>query len=996
MTLLRFVRRAALQQRFVQPQRFALLPCFVLLAGLLLFALPREGRAAEGEAASGAATSAASQAAASAAHSAAHSATEAFHQPLQPPTTGGLARVDRALAKLTHHRRLLVVGAHPDDEDTSLLSLVSRGMGGEAAYLSLTRGEGGQNLIGPELGPALGLIRSGELVAARNVDGARQFFSRAYDFGYTRSLEETLGFWPREVLVEDAVRVIRRFRPQVVVSIFPPDARAGHGQHQAAGVVAGEAFAVAGEAGAFPELAAQGLPPWSPVAFYRNTWFDRDAATVVEPAARLDPVSGRSVFQIAMESRSSHRSQDMGMLQPLGPRAVHVAWEAGAGQGGDHLFAGVDTRLPALAATLPVGDARTAVTARLERVQELAAEARAELAPERLAGAARALASIVDELRAARAVLETGSGVETGRGVETGSGAPAGPEAAARLHVTALLAEKQAIAEAGLLAAAGVAADATTDAVALAQGDAWTVAAALWAAEAGAGAGARVSAGGSEVPVELLGVEIVSPAGLPITVDPLPTAEPEGWEAFFVPAADPEAGYHVRTFRARLGECVPATVPYFLRRPLDGALYNWSAAPPGVRGEPLSPPPLAARFRLRVAGVELVTEREVVQRYRDQATGEIRRPLRVVPGLEVAVSPDLLVQPVAAAGGGGAGSSRQLRVVLTSWLPRPVSGRLALDLPPGWAIDPAEPEATRFSLRPAGEPGDGSELTVTLIPGPDLQAGRQSIAVRAVVEGAPAAAAGDPPPAPSQAVPLVDYPHIRPVPYPEPAVVAVTATDLALPDLGRVAYVRGASDRVPEMLAEVGVPLEVLRPDALGGADLDAYDAVVIGPRAYEVEPALARANARLLDYARRGGLLLVQYQQYQFVSGGFAALPLDIARPHGRVTDETAPVRVLDPDHPVFHVPNEIGAADWQGWVQERGLYMPSQWDEAYAPLLEMRDPDQEEAQRGALLVATVGDGTYVYTGLAFFRQLPAGVPGAYRLFANLLALGGRATNAE
>ena len=200
---------------------------------------------------------------------------------------------------------------------------------------------------------------------------------------------------------------------------------------------------------------------------------------------------------------------------------------------------------------------------------------------------------------------------------------------------------------------------------------------------------------------------------------------------------------------------------------------------------------------------------------------------------------------------------------------------------------------------------------------------------------------------------------------------------------------RGASDRVPEMLSEIGVPLELLGPQALHEADLGVYDAIVVGSRAYEVDPALAQANPRLLDYVRGGGLLIVQYQQYPFVEGGFAPFPLEIAHPHGRVTDETAPVTLLDPSHPVFHRPNEIGAADWQGWVQERGLYMPSTWDAAYVPLLEMKDPDQEEPQRGSLLVAPLGEGTWVYTGLAFFRQLPAGVPGAYRLFANLLALG-------
>jgi hypothetical protein len=199
--------------------------------------------------------------------------------------------------------------------------------------------------------------------------------------------------------------------------------------------------------------------------------------------------------------------------------------------------------------------------------------------------------------------------------------------------------------------------------------------------------------------------------------------------------------------------------------------------------------------------------------------------------------------------------------------------------------------------------------------------------------------------------------------------------------------VRGASDRVPEAVAAVGVPIELVGPDSLARGDLSRYDAIVIGSRAYETDPALVANNGRLLDYARSGGLVIVQYQQYPFVNGGLAPYPLSIARPHDRVTDETASVRLLDPAHPVFHVPNEISAADWQVWVQERGLYFAHDWDSTYTPLLEMHDPG-DPPLRGGLLVAHVGAGTYVYTGLAFFRELPAGVPGAYRLFANLLAL--------
>jgi hypothetical protein len=283
-----------------------------------------------------------------------------------------------------------------------------------------------------------------------------------------------------------------------------------------------------------------------------------------------------------------------------------------------------------------------------------------------------------------------------------------------------------------------------------------------------------------------------------------------------------------------------------------------------------------------------------------------------------------------------------------------------------------------FSLAAADAEGDEVELVFSLAPPPDLAPGAHAVRAAAIVEGEPGAL--------GLAVPVVDHPHIRPTPYPEPAVVSIAATDLDLPPL-RVGYVRGAADRVPELLAEVGVPIEVLDAAALAGGDLSAYDAIVVGSRAYETDPALARANPRLLAYARAGGLVIVQYQQYQFVEGGFAPFPLDIARPHGRVTDETAQVTLLAPDHPVFHRPNEIGAGDWAGWVQERGLYFPGTWDSAYVPLLAMGDPGRE-AERGALLVAPVGEGTWVYTGLAFFRQLPAGVPGAYRLFANLLAL--------
>src|SRR3954449_1106088 len=270
---------------------------------------------------------------------------------LEPPSSGGAVALDQELRMLGHYRRVLVIGAHPDDEDTELLTVLVRGMGTEAAYLSLNRGEGGQNLIGPELGEALGLIRTEELLAARRLDGARQYFTRAYDFGFSKTLDETWQHWPRDTILKDVVRIVRRFRPQIIVSIFSGTPRDGHGQHQAAGWSAQEAFRVAGDSTQFPELfSEEGLLPWTPLKLYRSARFDSTATTLTLNGGVLDPVVGKSYHQIAMAGRSLHRSQDMGQLQTIGPSPVRLALleERVQADTTSNLFAGIDTSLDAL------------------------------------------------------------------------------------------------------------------------------------------------------------------------------------------------------------------------------------------------------------------------------------------------------------------------------------------------------------------------------------------------------------------------------------------------------------------------------------------------------------------------------------------------------------------------------------------------------------------------------------------------------------------------
>ena len=841
---------------------------------------------------------------------------------LEPSSTGGLEVVDRLLAKLVTNRRLLLIAAHPDDEDTSLLALVSRGMGGEAAYLSLSRGDGGQNLLGSDLGVGLGLIRSQELVAARRTDGARQYFTRAFDFGFTRSIDETFRFWPKDVLLEDTVRIVRRFRPQVMVSTFSGTVRDGHGQHQAAGLTAPIAFALAGRASAFPALDRECLTPWTPSVLYRSTYFDAQSSTIHLPTGNVDPLTGRSYFQIAMASRSRHRSQDMGMLQPAGPSETRLAWVAGGvGPQAKDPFEGIETRLRGIAGEIADPARRAALETALDRVEALALATRQKLAPASLSAAVGPLAAILKDLRAARAGVRREDG-----------------------GVAMLLDEKISAAEQALAAAAGVTLDAYTDREVACPGEGFPVSVFLW------------NAGQASVPVADVALE-----------------SPDGWttERADGPAKD-VAGGTLADWKLKAG--IPSgaspTLPYFLRRPMLGSLYDWSAATAAERGEPFQPAPLLARATVTIAGVPVTLRREVVYRYRDQAIGEIRRPIRCAPRVDVAVEPDLMVWPTSLS------TPRSIEITLTSSSERPEKGSLEVTLPAGWpAVAPVP-----FQLE---KRGDHAFFEIVLSPPPAIPAGRSAVRLAAVLEGGERYALG---------VHVLEYPHIPPTPEPVAAEVALVAADIRLPGTRRIGYIRGASDSLPEFLAAVGLPVEVLTRRDLDVGDLSRYDAILVGSRAYETDAELPRANSRLLDYARAGGLVIVQYQQYPYVDGKFAPFPIEMARPHDRVTDETAPVTALDPNHPVFLRPNRIAEADWDGWVQERGLYFAHSWDKAYEPLLSMADPGGPE-QRGGLLVAAVGKGHYVYTGLAFFRQLPAGVPGAYRLLANLLALGnGRA----
>ena len=767
---------------------------------------------------------------------------------------------------LGHVKRVLVIGAHPDDEDTDLLTVLVRGMGAEAAYLSLNRGEGGQNLIGAELGEALGILRTEELLAARKLDGARQYFTRAYDFGYSKSLEDTWAHWPRDSVLKDVVRIVRRFQPQIVVSIFSGEPKDGHGQHQAAGWLAREAYRIAGDAGRFPELASEeGLAAWMPAKLYRATWFDTAATTLTLNGGVLDAAVGRSLHQIAMQGRSLHRSQDMGRLQAIGPARVRLALLDDRTGGGNELFAGIDTLLQGVVAApgTPVAADQRRHAARLDAVQ--------------------------------RGVLL--DAVATDDRVVPGQS----------LQVLTLVAN------------------------------------------------------GGDAPL---------PSAATAEIEAPPEWERTRRTGEFTGNSRQVPPGELDSARTSLtvGNGAAPTTPYYLTLPRRGDLYQWPATAMASWGQPFEAPPVRVRYRATATHDPI--EREASFRFNDQAVGEIRRPIAVVPRIDVRVDRDTVLVPT------GAAHTIHFTVTLVHGAADPTAGKVVLELPAGWPA--MEPRSFAFDRQDQRETFEFTVRTpAALAPG--------QYAVHAVASDANGNRY-------DLGVHAVDYPHIRPRQYLRPALTTLMAAPLELPKLTRVGYVRGAADRVPEALRAAGFPIELLDSTSLERGDLTRFDAIVVGPRAYETEPALAEHNARLLDYARRGGLVLVQYQQYQFISGRYAPYPLSIAQPHHRVTDEAAPVRLLRPDHPALATPNRIDSRDWEGWVQERGLYFASEWAPEYRALVESHDPG-EPAREGGLLVAAVGKGTWAYTGLAFFRQLPAGVPGAFRLFANLLALSGAPT---
>jgi LmbE family N-acetylglucosaminyl deacetylase len=854
---------------------------------------------------------------------------------VRPVYSLGAAGLSQVLERLQTIASALHTAAHPDDEDSAFIARVVRGDNARVAYLSLNRGEGGQNIIGTELFEALGVIRTEELLQARRLDGGEQFFTRTFDFGFSKARAEAATKWDERVVLGDMVRVIRTFRPLVVYSRFSGTPADGHGQHQLAGYLTPLAFKAAADPTEFPDQIAEGLRPWRARKLYRGVGFRPDPSnppTLTVQTGVFDPVIGRSYGEIANEGRSQHKSQEMGVIETRGPQESGLIRLDAPNTSERSLFEGIDISIagiPALAG-LPNGSLATELQAmRLHAERALAAyDARK---PEALLPV---LASGLKATRDTRAALKT----------------LASASDQARAEADFLLAFKEREFEDALSRAAQVVIDPLADVETVVPGGSVAVTVRTFMPSKGA--------------AKVLGAEVSAPPGW--------TVQPGGEEV------EDDSNPFARFFReypahsARYRVTAPAaarfTQPYYLDAPREGARYRWLT--PGAvedggndpRGLPFAPPLLSAQVTLEVAGARVPISRPVQYRFADRVRGELRRNVNVVPAVSVGLDSRLLIVPT-----GSTPHEQRVVVRVTSHLRDGVSGTLRLELPEGWTATPAD---APFAVKAAGE--KMSAPFIVTVP-----AGRKPGAfdVRAVarVNGKDY----------SDDLQEIAYPHIQTHRLYSPARAAAQVFDLTVAPVN-VGYVMGSGDQVPDMIRRMGVAVSLIDDETLATGDLSRFDTIVVGVRASEARPAFVANHGRLLQYAERGGTLIVQYQQNDYVARNLPPYPAQMS---SRVTDETAAVTILTPTHPVFTYPNAIGAADFEGWVQERNLYAFTTFDSRYMPLLETADPG-ETPQRGGQVYARVGKGHYVYTAYAWFRQLPAGVPGAYRQFANLISL--------
>ena len=798
------------------------------------------------------------------------------------------ASVLLGLQKLNTVGSVLYIAAHPDDENTRLLSYLANERKLRTGYLSITRGDGGQNLIGKEQGELLGIIRTNELLAARNTDGAEQFFTRANDFGFSKNPEETLAFWNKDSTLADMVWVIRNFKPDVIINRFPTTGEGGHGHHTASAILALEAFEAAANPAMFPEQLKY-TQVWQAKRLFWNTFNFGTTNTTANDQLKIDvggfnPLLGKSYGEVASESRSMHKSQGFGTARQRGEITEYFKQLKGEPVTKD-LFEGIDQswkRMP-----------------QSEAVQQTLSNLLQQFSAAQPSASVQGLVSLYIQISA---LPETT------------------PEAAYWKK------QKRSETERLIVSAMGLWVEATVSDYTAVAGDSILLNAQV------------INRSTEQVKLERITFTATSDTA------PLYLLKPN--ELFTAK----------RTLQ--LPQSTSTTNPYWLNE--KHSLGRYVVQDMQQVGVPINSPALEVVFELTVQGTKLRLTRGVTYKATDPVKGEVYRPFEVLPPATVNLSEKVYVF------NGTSSKTIQLRIKAHT---KNVKGKLMLIAGEGWTVAVNNPD---FSLK---EKGEEQTISATLTPTAKAKDGRLTAALK-IGENTF-----------TKSLKRIEYDHI---PYQfllSDAEANVIKIDLKKTGT-RIGYIPGAGDEVAACLKEVGYEVTELTEDLLATSDLSVYSAIVCGIRAYNTNEKLQVHYPKLMDYVKGGGNLVAQYNTNNRIGPMLAKLgpyPLTISR--DRVTDETAPITFVRPKHPALNLPNVISPNDFEGWVQERGIYFATEVDSNYTTVLLLNDP-KEKPSEGSLIVAPYGKGNFVYTGLAFFRQLPAGVPGAYRLFVNLLSL--------
>jgi hypothetical protein len=885
-----------------------------------------------------------------------------------------------SLRKLTVSGTFLQAPAHPDDETNAMFALFGHGMGLRAIDLQNNRGDGGQNEIGPELFADMAVLRTSELLAAHRLDGAEQYFTRAIDYGYSFDPEEVIAKWGRKEIVGDYARLFRTLRPDVVVTMNI-QGRGGDRAHEATTILVREGYLAAGDPNAYPEQIREGLRPWTPKKLYfsgggggggrggRGGRGGADAAPPVKLTAintnAYDPLLGRTYAEIGTDARASHKCQGMGGVGP-GPGGGGRGGNQQGGRGGQQAGTaqGAQPGQPAQQAPPPQFGGRggyqlmeTSLTGQKEKDEtsvfdgvDTSLTSIAQYAganpPQALTSA---LAAILADAQRAQAAFAAGNDAGTAAPIEAGLTAlrslrgqiaSMGLSDAARYEIDFRLKLKERDYEDAVLAAHNLTFDAQADDGLVVPGQA-----------------VRLSVSASNRGATEVGVTRVEIGGFD---------SPAACE----PAALKKDANFTCNAEAHVPKDAKPTTPYFhdeyWKHPQQNAIQIFD---PGVPfGVPFAPTPFRVTFHIKAGSVEVAKEVAVQHRYlKDIFIGDKRMDLNVVPALSVRVTPGLVVVPAA-----GGAVDREVSVAVTSGAKAAAQATVSLEVPTGWTVTPAS-----VPLSFAHEDESLSARFRITAPA-QRRTGEYTLRATATSGGAKF----------TTGYQEIEYPHVQRRQMIKPAEAALKVIDVKTAPGLSVGYVVGVGDQVAAAIEQLGSKVGYIDSDELERGDLSKYNVIMTGVRAYERRADLRAFNRRLIEFVERGGTLIVQYNKTGFNRTEFAPYPAQVSG--NRVSDESVPVKILTPTHPVFSFPNDLGPAAWANWVQERGLYFLGEKDPKYVDLVAMTDSfkDNPGEKLGALVEGRIGKGRWLYVGLGLWRQLPAGTDGAYQILANLLSL--------